>query len=290
VTESDSDSDAFIEQLKTLLADRERAANVILQLTLEKEKLETELAEWKERNERSQKLALDLATKRDEVVAFVADLKDKERARSKIIDSQQTKLDAAEKRMKTMEDILARVEDELHDFQEEDAIGPLEEIEKESLATSGVIDEHETEHTPLVTEEPVRRVPKLLSRYLSKPMEPSRITSTLVGSRCAIIRTLAVVVSVPFLLMASLYALASQGIYVQFFYDLMAGRWEPWMGSPFVIVAVFMVPIASTVLWFQLCRGRPEPTYDDGPEFGLKEIKKPETDEVGALLDEVFGK
>ena len=139
--------------------------------------------------------------------------------------------------------------------------------------------------TPKAEEpKPKRKIPKLLSRYLSKEMPPSGIMKALVGTRCACIRTLVIVASVSFLPMATLFVLAANGIYVSFFYDLLAPYWQPWMGSAELRLISFGVPIVLVAIWYRLCSGREEPEEEKVSEARPEEPQK--DDSMDKALDE----
>lgn len=275
---ANGDSEKFIEQLQELLKDRERAQKGIASLVMEKEKLEAERDELKAALFKAGEERAGIVVDTGALIEQMADLKEKERARSVIIDAQTKRATEAEKRVDILEKILARIEGELYSaIEEEDDFLPLKELAKEFDADLDLdrADRLQAQEDGSISELPIRVI------------QHKEIKARLIGSRCAVIRTLAVVVSAPFLLMASLFALASQGIYVQVFYDLMDGSWQPWMGSDTMKALSIGVPLLLFGLWYGLCykaavipsEEEKAPPKDDGPE----------TDEMGKALDEIFG-
>lgn len=287
---AESESEAFIEKLKVLLADRELAAKVVLQLNLEKQKLAVERDELMSALVKEGVREAALVIEINSLISQMADLKEKERARSNINDLLQMKLAAAEKRAEIAVIVLLRLEADVKEFlREEDATVSLEEIRREAPEVppgpEWFSDPHEGPHGPI--EIPMKVVKeKVIGRGAL------RIKDVFVGTRCATVRTLTVIALAPFLLMASLLVLAAYGVYVPFFYDMLVPYWQPWMDSEWVKVAAFVVPIVLLGPQFLLCGRRekssPEKgeTPEESPEKGETE---PVMDDVGKKLDEVFG-
>ncbi len=303
------------DALAKLLSERERAKRSVYAAHIAREKAEEERDWLIEMNTKRENLLVETESKLTMAIEEMADLKDKERARSQIIDAQQQKLDASEKRSAALKATLDRVQDELSQaygyYGEESTSDPLPPIEE--LAETQVEETEEAASDPLPpieelaetqveeTEEAAREEAekpdaivggvKFFTRKFKETIPPGGIKAVLFGTRCARIRTLVVVASAPFLLMASLFVLASQGIYAGFFYDLMAGWWTPWMGTSEVKLGVFSAPIILAAVWYRLCRRgapveTPEETEPDAPASPVTEV---EDDEIGRQLDEVFG-
>lgn len=272
-------SEEFVEQLKALLAERERAQKVIASLVLEKEKLGDDVAMFRAKVDEM----LDEAVKHGEqdaaILQLMADLKEKERARSKLIDAQQVKLAAADKRIDDLKAVLAKVNETLSAI---DAFTEDEPVE------------------PVCVEEAEHEIPfKVIKEKVLKARPGlTFLKDALVGTRCAVIRTLAIVGSIPFLLMALSFLLAGQGIYIMVFYDFMAPWYQPWMGSYPVFIMSLAVPGVLVILWFYLCGARRPPKVTVQLPV-VKPARKPVTDslplsefpveELDKAFDDVFG-
>ena len=272
-------SEEFVEQLKALLAERERAQKVIASLVLEKEKLGDDVAMLRAKVDEMLDEAVLHGEQDAAILQLMADLKEKERARSKLIDAQQVKLAAADKRIDDLKAVLAKVNETLSAI---DAFTEDEPVE------------------PVCVEEAEHEIPfKVIKEKVLKARPGlTFLKDALVGTRCAVIRTLAIVGSIPFLLMALSFLFAGQGIYIMVFYDFMAPWYQPWMGSYPVFIMSFAVPGVLVILWFYLC-GRRRPSKVTVQLPVVKPARKPVTDslplsefpveELDKAFDDVFG-
>lgn len=245
------------DALALLLAQRERAKKAVYNIAIAKEQTEKERDEWATKYAGA-KTALDLALfEKNTVIAEMETLKDKERARSEIIDALTSRTDEAEKRVKILEAILGRVENELYTaIEEEDEFVPLEEVVK----GADLAEKHDNVLYGAAA------VPLESSTTYPGPLKRDRVAGWLWGQfhRAALAQgnpwgdrikavvfsksmALATLVAAPFIAMSVFGYLATQGIYV----DFIRALWEqtPWLSDAFKNSLVAWSPVIAFQLF-----------------------------------------
>ena len=320
--------ESFIEKVKQLLKEREDSQKLISNLAIERQQALDEVALLEAKVVEMLGEAVKHGKEVDAVLFSEMDvLKEKERARSKIIDSLQTQLAASESRERNLDTLLGRIFDELHDAVLAKSVESVEEEPRPYVAEKMRIeaekriedakpesefmevaekngdvesvwlgDEHEGPHgydgepgddyTGTSAWQKVRSFDpfKGIKRPLSKRMLKlsTKVTTTFVA-----------VASVPFVLMAALFALGYVGIIIQPIYDLMAGWWQPWMGSTWVQNVAFTEPLVGAAYLLLLARrkrkAKSAPTEAQTDDTAVDDSGKQEEARVSKMLDEAFG-
>ena len=302
----------FIEKVKLLLKERENFQKTIANLVVEKQQA---LDENVTLNSKVTEMLGEAVKHGKEVdAALFAEmdvLKDKERVRSQIIDAKVAEVAQLAKRNEKLEKKLARLAYELENFLE-DILPAEEEPEKQRIEDAkpdfaevaeknGEVesewhesDEHERSPAGYDGEDYAgmsawQKLRLDLFKGIRRPL--SKRTLKLSAKVTTLVEIAA---SVPFMLMAVLFAFAYSGIIVQPFYDLMAGWWQPWMGSTWVQGIVFAEPVVVACHFLLVERPRRQKSYVQKPvdeavvdESGM--TKAEEEARVSKMLDEAFG-
>ena len=289
------DNEEFIENVKKLILERERFQKALANLTLIKEKLEDE-------RDRLQKDLVQEGEERAKIFIVMADLKDKERARSRIIDVLTKRADEAEKRVKNLDAVLNRVQSEINEgFKEEPDPSSVElaedladqrQAEEDAALSSGIdrtlpagiqFDEHEGDHG--------YDGPEFGVRGFSAERPPFSGILSNRFSRKILVRAGLIVVSGLALLLLLVHVLAEAGIYI----DALRSLWQPWPPAPVNQAIGILVPLVSAIVWKILYgRGRGVSAPVSLPEE-FDELEKQEPDEteseayLSKVVDELFG-
>ena len=280
-------TDEFVANLVTLLKERKTAQKAIFDLTVAKEKAETEKDAA---NEARNKMAIEASGQA--IARLDAEARaEKAEARAEKAEKRAEKAEIHEAELESvLTDIMGSIQD-VTDLGGEMTLSPGPEAERildeTGHATAYLADLDDDEPTPTALAE-VKRSARL-----------EGIREAVYGTPRAVLRTVLVMVTTLFVFIDISFLLSFVGGPVPF-WGLMAPYWQPWMGSASVKFISGIVPVITALAWFLLDRKKPKVTvvtkkavkkmdFTPVKPVPKKVPEAPKVDDIGVALDKLFG-